>query len=37
MKALKDIDVSNKNIVIRCDYNVHVEGNVITDEMLIGC
>ena len=35
MKTLKDIDVSNKSVVIRCDYNVPMEGNVIKDNSKI--
>lgn len=35
MKTLKNIDVSNKNIVIRCDYNVPMEGNIIKDNSKI--
>ena len=31
MKTLKDIDVSNKSVVIRCDFNVPMEGTRITD------
>lgn len=35
MQTLKDIDVINKNIVIRCDYNVPMEGKVIKDNSKI--
>ena len=35
MKTLKDIDVSNKSIVIRCDFNVPMEGVRITDNSKI--
>ena len=35
MKTLKDIDVSNKSIVIRCDFNVPMEGTRITDNSKI--
>ena len=35
MKTLKDIDISGKNIIIRCDYNVPMEGNVIKDNSKI--
>lgn len=35
MKTLKNIDVSNKNIVIRCDFNVPMEGVRITDNSKI--
>ena len=35
MKTLKDIDVSNKSVVIRCDFNVPMEGNIIKDNSKI--
>ena len=35
MKTLKDIDVSNKSVVIRCDFNVPMEGVRITDNSKI--
>ena len=35
MKTLKDIDIRGKNIIIRCDYNVPMEGNVIKDNSKI--
>ena len=35
MKTLKDIDVSNKSVVIRCDFNVPMEGDRITDNSKI--
>ena len=35
MKTLKDIDVSNKSVVIRCDFNVPMEGTRITDNSKI--
>ena len=35
MKTLKDIDISNKSIVIRCDYNVPIEGTIIKDNSKI--
>lgn len=35
MKTLRDIDVREKNIVIRCDYNVPMEGKVIKDNSKI--
>ena len=35
MKTLKDIDVSNKSVVIRCDFNVPMDGVRITDNRRI--
>ena len=35
MKTLKDIDISNKSVVIRCDFNVPMEGIRITDNSKI--
>ena len=35
MNTLKDIDIKNKNVIIRCDFNVPMEGNVIKDNSKI--
>ena len=35
MKTLKNIDIKNKSVVIRCDYNVPMEGNIIKDNSKI--
>ena len=35
MNTLKDISVNNKSVVIRCDFNVPMEGNKITDNSKI--
>ena len=35
MKTIKDIDIKDKNVVIRCDYNVPMEGNIIKDNTKI--
>ena len=35
MKTIKDIDLKNKNVILRCDYNVPVEDNVIKDNSKI--
>lgn len=35
MKTIKDIDLKNKNVVLRCDYNVPVEDNIIKDNSKI--
>lgn len=35
MKTLKDIDISGKNVIIRCDLNVPIENGIIKDETRI--
>ena len=35
MNTLKDIDIKNKNVIFRCDFNVPMEGNVIKDNSKI--
>lgn len=35
MKTLKDISVNNKSVVIRCDFNVPIKGDKITDNSKI--
>lgn len=35
MKTIKDIDLKNKNVILRCDYNVPVEDNIIKDNSKI--
>ena len=35
MKTIKDIDLKNKKVVIRVDYNVPVENGVIKDNSKI--
>ena len=35
MNTLKDIDIKNKNVIIRCDFNVPIEDNVIKDNSKI--
>lgn len=35
MNTLKDIDIRDKNVIIRCDYNVPMEGNIIKDNSKI--
>ena len=35
MNTLKDISVNNKSVVIRCDFNVPMEGTKITDNSKI--
>ena len=35
MKTINDIDINNKNIILRCDYNVPVENGVIVDNTKI--
>ena len=35
MKTLKDIDVKNKTVILRCDFNVSIKGNkIISDERI---
>lgn len=35
MKTLRDIDVENKSVIIRCDFNVPMEDNIIKDNSKI--
>lgn len=35
MKTLKDLNIDNKKVIIRCDLNVPIEGNKITDNTRI--
>ena len=34
-KTIRDYDLNNKRVIIRCDLNVPMEGNVITDDTRI--
>ena len=35
MKTLKDLNIDNKKVIIRCDLNVPIEDNKITDNTRI--
>ena len=35
MKTIEDIDVKNKNVLVRVDYNVPIKNNKITDDLRI--
>ena len=35
MKKINELDIKNKNIILRCDYNVPMEGNIIKDNSKI--
>lgn len=35
MKKIIDIDISNKRVIIRCDFNVPIEDNIISDDTRI--
>ncbi|MDD2208219.1 MAG: phosphoglycerate kinase [Bacilli bacterium] len=36
MKTIKDIDIKDKNVILRCDFNVPIkDGNILSDEKII--
>ena len=35
MKRLEDINIDNKRVIIRCDFNVPIENNLIKDDTRI--
>ena len=37
MKTIKDINIDNKKVIIRCDFNVPIkEGEIVDDTRIIG-